>query len=129
MAQLGPAAATGRRRRPCGAPLGAAPFRLVTGRRRVAIAVVRALAAISAAECFAACVAEVLRHEGVRLHDRRPSQPHVHPARGLPGARQDSDRRAGRGRGGFDFRAAYNAAAGRMTTATLKNQQAAAEYA
>jgi hypothetical protein len=29
----------------------------------------------------------------------------------------------------FDFRAAYSAAAGRMMTATLKNQQAAAEYA
>jgi Phage tail tube protein len=29
----------------------------------------------------------------------------------------------------FDFRAAYNAAAGRMMRATLKNQQAAAEYA
>ena len=29
----------------------------------------------------------------------------------------------------FDFRAAYNAAAGRMLTATLKNQQVTADYA
>jgi lysozyme family protein len=45
----------------------------VTGRRRVAVAVVRALSAIGAAERFAACVAEVLRHEGGFVdHPRDP---------------------------------------------------------
>lgn len=45
----------------------------MTGRRRVALAVARALSAIGAAERFKACVGEVLRHEGGFVeHPRDP---------------------------------------------------------